>query len=131
MTNELLAARLTAGGHDIADSPIPAEDIAGLVQLIEEGVISSKIAKEVFDRMWAGEGTPAAVVEKHGLVQVTDTGAIEAVIDKLIAANPDKAEAVKEKPQAIGWFVGQVMRETGGKANPAAVNDILRAKLGG
>ena len=79
--------------------------------------------------MWAGEGTPKAVVEKHGLVQVTDTGALESVIDALLAANPDKAAAVKEKPQALGWFVGQVMKETQGKANPAAVNDILRARL--
>jgi aspartyl-tRNA(Asn)/glutamyl-tRNA(Gln) amidotransferase subunit B len=93
-------------------------------------VISSKIAKEVFEHMWAGEGAPKAVVEARGLVQVTDTGAIEAVVDKLIAANPDKAAAVKEKPQAIGWFVGQVMKETGGKANPAAVNAILKARLG-
>ncbi|MGE5501615.1 MAG: Asp-tRNA(Asn)/Glu-tRNA(Gln) amidotransferase GatCAB subunit B, partial [Ignavibacteriales bacterium] len=104
--------------------------IAALVELIEKGTISSKIAKEVFERMWAGEGKPAEIVEKHGLVQVTDTGAIEAIVDKLIAANPGQAEAVKAKPQAIGWFVGQVMRETGGKANPAAVNEILKAKLG-
>jgi aspartyl-tRNA(Asn)/glutamyl-tRNA(Gln) amidotransferase subunit B len=127
-TNELLA-RLAKSGQDIENSPIPPQDIAGLVALIETGVISSKIAKEVFDRMWAGEGAPQQVVDKHGLVQVTDTGAIEAVVDALIAANPDKAAAVKEKPQAIGWFVGQVMKETGGKANPAAVNAILRAKL--
>jgi aspartyl-tRNA(Asn)/glutamyl-tRNA(Gln) amidotransferase subunit B len=128
-TNELLA-RLSKDGHEIEQSPIPAEDIGGLVKLIEDGVISSKIAKEVFDHMWAGEGTPAAIVEKHGLVQVTDTSAIEAIVDRLIAANPGQAEAVKAKPQAIGWFVGQVMRETGGKANPAAVNQILQAKLG-
>lgn len=80
--------------------------------------------------MWAGEGAPAEIVEKQGLKQVTDTGALEAAVDRLIAANPDKAEAVKAKPQAIGWFVGQVMKETGGKANPAAVNAILQAKLG-
>jgi aspartyl-tRNA(Asn)/glutamyl-tRNA(Gln) amidotransferase subunit B len=80
--------------------------------------------------MWAGEGRPAQIVEKRGLVQINDTGAIEAAIDALIAANPDKAEAVKEKPQAIGWFVGQVMKETGGKANPATVNELLRSKLG-
>ena len=128
-TNELLA-RLAAGGHDITESPIPAADIAGLVELIENGTISSKIAKQVFDLMWAGEGTPAQVVEKHGLVQVTDTGAISAAIDKIMAANPDKVAAVADKPQALGWFVGQVMRETGGKANPAAVNEILKAKLG-
>jgi len=128
-TNELLA-RLAAAGLDIAQSPIPAADIAGLVELIETGVISSKIAKEVFDHMWAGEGTPAQVVEKHGLVQVTDTGAISTAIDEIMAANPDKVAAVADKPQALGWFVGQVMRATGGKANPAAVNEILKAKLG-
>ena len=125
-----LMGRLGKDGLEITASPIPAADIAGLVELIEKGTISSKIAKTVFDHMWAGEGAPAAIVDKHGLVQITDTGAIEAAVDALIAANPDKAEAVKEKPQAIGWFVGQVMKETGGKANPAAVNEILKAKLG-
>jgi aspartyl-tRNA(Asn)/glutamyl-tRNA(Gln) amidotransferase subunit B len=125
-----LMGRLSKDGHEIDESPIPAEDIAGLVELIEKGTISSKIAKEVFDRMWAGEGRPAAIVEKHGLVQVTDTGAIEKAVDEIIAANPDKVEAAKAKPQAVGWFVGQVMKATGGKANPAAVNDILKAKLG-
>jgi len=129
VTNELLS-KLSAGGHEIATSPLPPEDIAQLVELIENGTISSKIAKEVFEHMWAGEGRPAEIVEKRGLVQINDTGAIEAAIDKLIAANPDKAEAVKEKPQAIGWFVGQVMKETGGKANPATVNELLRSKLG-
>jgi aspartyl-tRNA(Asn)/glutamyl-tRNA(Gln) amidotransferase subunit B len=129
VTNELLA-RLSTHGHEISASPLPASDIAQLVELIETGVISSKIAKEVFEHMWAGEGRPAQIVEARGLVQINDTGAIEAAIDKLIAANPDKAEAVKEKPQAIGWFVGQVMKETGGKANPATVNDLLKAKLG-
>ncbi len=99
-------------------------------QLIEDGVISSKIAKEVFERMSAGEGNPAAIVEAHGLVQVTDTGELESLADRIIAANPDKAEQVKARPQALGWFVGQMMRETGGKANPAAVNAILQAKLG-
>ncbi len=93
-------------------------------------MISSKIAREVFDHMWAGEGEPGAIVEARGLRQVSDTGALESMIEAIIAANPDKAEAVKTKPQAIGWFVGQVMRETGGKANPAAVNAILKAKLG-
>ena len=99
-------------------------------QLIEDGVISSKIAKEVFERMAQGEGSPKAIVEAHGLVQMNDTGALEAAIDAIIAANPDKAEAVKTRPQAIGWFVGQVMKETGGKANPASVNEILKARLG-
>ena len=129
VTNELLS-KLSAGGHEIAASPLPASDIAQLVELIENGTISSKIAKEVFEHMWAGEGRPAEIVEARGLVQINDTGAIEAAIDALIAANPDKASAVKEKPQAIGWFVGQVMKETGGKANPATVNELLRSKLG-
>jgi aspartyl-tRNA(Asn)/glutamyl-tRNA(Gln) amidotransferase subunit B len=80
--------------------------------------------------MWAGEGAPAAIVEKHGLVQVTDTGAIEAAVDKIIADNPGQVAAVKDKPQAIGWFVGQVMKATGGKANPGTVNELLRKKLG-
>ncbi len=110
--------------------PITADMLSEYHQLIEDGTISSKIAKEVFERMTAGEGSPKAIVEKHGLVQVSDTGALEAMVDALIAANPDKAAQVKDKPQAIGWFVGQLMRETGGKANPAALNDILKAKLG-
>jgi aspartyl-tRNA(Asn)/glutamyl-tRNA(Gln) amidotransferase subunit B len=129
VTNELLS-KLSANGHEIAASPLPSSDIAQLVELIENGTISSKIAKEVFEHMWAGEGRPSEIVEKRGLVQINDTGAIEAAIDALIAANPDKASAVKEKPQAIGWFVGQVMKETGGKANPATVNDLLKSKLG-
>ncbi|MEG1453027.1 Asp-tRNA(Asn)/Glu-tRNA(Gln) amidotransferase subunit GatB [Brevundimonas sp.] len=129
VTNEV-SARLTADNRDFSDNPLPSAHVAELVELIETGVISSKIAKEVFDYVWKGEGSPSEVVEKHGLKQVTDTGAIEKAVDDLIAANPDKAAAVAEKPQAIGWFVGQVMKATGGKANPAAVNDILKSKLG-
>ncbi len=129
VTNELLA-KLSAAGTAFPDSPLPSSDIAQLVELIENGTISSKIAKEVFEHMWAGEGRPAEIVEKRGLVQINDTGAIEAAIDELIGANPDKAAAVKDKPQAIGWFVGQVMKATGGKANPGTVNDLLKAKLG-
>ena len=127
--NDLLG-RLGKDGLEITASPISAADIGALVGLIEDGTISGKIARTVFEHMWDGEGAPAAIVEKHGLVQITDTGAIETAVDALIAANPDKAAAVKDKPQAIGWFVGQVMKETGGKANPAAVNEILKAKLG-
>jgi aspartyl-tRNA(Asn)/glutamyl-tRNA(Gln) amidotransferase subunit B len=129
VTNEL-SARLAADHLDFGQSPVPASHVAQLVELIETNVISSKIAKEVFDHVWNGEGSPAEVVEKHGLKQVTDTGAIERAIDEIIAANPDKAAGVAEKPQSLGWFVGQVMKATGGKANPAAVNDILKAKLG-
>jgi aspartyl-tRNA(Asn)/glutamyl-tRNA(Gln) amidotransferase subunit B len=128
VTNDL-AARLTAGGLDIADSPIKPDGIAELVQLIEEGVISSKIAKDVFERMWAGEGRAGEVVEKQGLRQVSDTGELAAIIDKLIAENPGQAAQVKEKPQAIGWFVGQIMKATGGKANPGVINQMLKDKL--
>ncbi|MGH6957830.1 MAG: Asp-tRNA(Asn)/Glu-tRNA(Gln) amidotransferase subunit GatB [Caulobacteraceae bacterium] len=130
VANELLG-HLAKDGLEIGESPIPASDIAGLVELVETDVISSKIAREVFEHMWAGEGRPAEIVEKRGLRQVSDTGALEAMIGALIAANPGQAEAVKAKPQAIGWFVGQVMRQTAGKANPAAVNEILKRKLGG
>ena len=129
VTNEL-AAKLTAGGLDVENSPLKPDAIAELVALIEEGVISSKIAKDVFERMWAGEGRPREIVEKQGLQQVSDTGALEKIIEELIAANPGQAASVKEKPQAIGWFVGQVMKATGGKANPGAVNGLLKAKLG-
>jgi aspartyl-tRNA(Asn)/glutamyl-tRNA(Gln) amidotransferase subunit B len=129
VTNELLA-RLSKGGLDVEDSPISAADLAGLVRLLEEDVISSKIAREVFEHMWAGEGSAEAIVEARGLRQVSDTGALEALIDRLIDANPGQAAAVREKPQAVGWFVGQVMRETGGKANPGAVNAIIKSKLG-
>ena len=129
VTNEL-SARLAADNLDFSQSPLPAAHVAELVELIETNVISSKIAKEVFDYVWNGEGSPVEVVEKHGLKQVTDTGAIEKAVDEIIAANPDKAAAVAEKPQALGWFVGQVMKATGGKANPASVNEILKAKLG-
>ncbi|KRB44695.1 Asp-tRNA(Asn)/Glu-tRNA(Gln) amidotransferase subunit GatB [Phenylobacterium sp. Root700] len=129
VTNEL-AAKLTAGGLDITDSPLKPDVIAELVSLIEEDVISSKIAKDVFERMWAGEGRPREIVEKQGLQQVSDTGALEKIIEDLIAANPGQADSVKEKPQAIGWFVGQVMKATGGKANPGTVNQLLKSKLG-
>jgi aspartyl-tRNA(Asn)/glutamyl-tRNA(Gln) amidotransferase subunit B len=129
VANELLG-HLAKDGLEITESPLAPADIAGLVELIETDVISSKIAREVFEHMWAGEGTAAAIVEARGLRQVSDTGALEAMIDALITANPGQAEQVKTKPQAIGWFVGQVMRQTAGKANPASVNAILKAKLG-
>ena len=129
VTNELLA-RLAKNDLDIEESPISSADLSGLVRLLETDVISSKIAREVFEHMWAGEGSPDAVVEARGLRQVSDVGALETLIDRLIEANPDQAAAVREKPQAVGWFVGQVMRETGGKANPGSVNAIIRSRLG-
>ena len=129
VTNELLA-RLAKHGLEIEESPIDSADLAGLVRLLEEDVISSKIAREVFEHMWAGEGGAEQVVEARGLRQVSDAGALEALIDRLIDANPDQAAAVRAKPQAVGWFVGQVMRETGGKANPGSVNKIIKSRLG-
>jgi aspartyl-tRNA(Asn)/glutamyl-tRNA(Gln) amidotransferase subunit B len=115
---------------ELSQSPVTASALGGLIALISDNTISGKIAKDVFARMISGEGEAAAIVEKHGLKQVTDTGAIEKVVDEIIAANPDQVAKVKDKPQTLGWFVGQVMKASGGKANPQAVNDILKAKLG-
>ncbi|WP_300392461.1 Asp-tRNA(Asn)/Glu-tRNA(Gln) amidotransferase subunit GatB [Henriciella sp.] len=115
---------------ELADSPVSAVQLGELIDLISDDTISGKIAKDVFARMIDGEGSPGEIVEKHGLKQVTDTGAIEAIVDEIIAANPEQAESVKEKPKAMGWFVGQVMKASGGKANPQAVNQILKSKLG-
>ena len=129
VTQELFGY-LNKEGLELADSPVSAEALGGLIALISDETISGKIAKDVFARMIAGEGEAAAIVEKHGLKQVTDTGAIEKVVDEIIAANPEQVEKVKDRPQTLGWFVGQVMKASGGKANPKAVNDILKAKLG-
>lgn len=129
ITGELFGA-LNKMGKDIAQSPISAAHIGELVGLISDQTISGKIAKDVFALMLeTGEG-PARIVEQRGLRQVTDTGAIEAAIDAVIAANPAKVDEVKAKPKLMGWFVGQVMAKTQGKANPQAVNDLLKARLG-
>ena len=129
VTQELFGY-LNKEGLELAQSPVSADSLGGLIALISDDTISGKIAKDVFARMIAGEGEAAAIVEKHGLKQVTDTGAIEKVVDEIIAANPEQVAKVKDKPQTLGWFVGQVMKASGGKANPKAVNDILKAKLG-
>ena len=131
MINELLGA-LNKDGKNITDSPVSAEQLGELLSLISDNTISGKIAKDVFGLMFEGEetGSPAEIVEKRGLKQVTDTGAIEAVIDEIMAANPKQVEQVKEKPKTMGWFVGQVMQKTDGKANPQAVNELLKKKLG-
>jgi aspartyl-tRNA(Asn)/glutamyl-tRNA(Gln) amidotransferase subunit B len=126
--NELFG-RLNKEGQDIAQSPVSAKQLGGLVDLIVSGVISGKIAKDLFEILWTEGGDPAEIVEKRGMKQVTDTGAIEKAVDEILAANPDKAEQAKLKPNLLGWFVGQVMKASGGKANPAAVNDILKKKL--
>lgn len=129
VTQELFGY-LNKEGLELSQSPVSAASLGGLISLISDGTISGKIAKDVFARMIAGEGEAAAIVETHGLKQVTDTGAIEKVVDEIIAANPEQVAKVKDKPQTLGWFVGQVMKASGGKANPQAVNDILKAKLG-
>ena len=125
-----LAARLNRDGLDITSSPVSAAQIGAIIDLIADGTISGKIAKDLFEILWSEGGDPKAVVEARGLKQVTDTGAIEKVVDDIIAANPDKVEQVKVKPTLAGWFVGQIMKASGGKANPQAVNEILKRKLG-
>jgi len=127
--NELFG-RLNKEGVVIGTSPVSADQLAAIVDLIGEGTISGKIAKDLFEIVWEEGGDPRAVVEARGMKQVTDLSAIEKVVDEIIAANPDKVTQVKAKPQLIGWFVGQVMKSSGGKANPQAVNDLLKAKLG-
>jgi len=114
----------------LSDSPVSARQLGGLIDLIADDTISGKIAKTVFEKMIETGDDPADIVEREGLKQVTDTGAIEKVVDEIIAANPEQAAAVRDKPKAMGWFVGQVMKATGGKANPGAVNKLLKAKLG-
>ena len=125
-----LAGRLNKEGKSIDASPVSAVQLGAIIDLIGERTISGKIAKEVFEIVWSEGGEPAEIVEARGLRQVTDTGAIEKTVDEIIAANPDKVEGVKAKPAMLGWFVGQVMKSSGGKANPQAVNAILRQKLG-
>jgi len=125
-----LAARLNKDGKEIAASPVSADQLGAIIDLIGDGTISGKIAKDLFEIVWNEGGDPRQVVEARGLKQVTDTGAIEKVVDDIIAANPDKVEQVKLKPTLAGWFVGQIMKASGGKANPQAVNDILKKKLG-
>ena len=127
--NELFG-RLNKEGRDITDSPVNAEQLAAIIDLIGEGTISGKIAKDLFEIVWQEGGDPRALVESRGMKQVTDLSAIEKVVDDIIAANPDKAAQVKDKPQSLGWFVGQVMKASGGKANPQSVNDLLKSKLG-
>src|ERR1700758_4961463 len=127
--NELFG-RLNKEGRDISASPVSAEQLGAIVELIGEGTISGKIAKDLFEIVWNEGGDPRALVESRGLKQVTDLSAIEKVVDDIIAANPDKVTQAKSKPQALGWFVGQGMKSSGGKANPQAVNDLLKSKLG-
>ncbi|WP_428029927.1 Asp-tRNA(Asn)/Glu-tRNA(Gln) amidotransferase subunit GatB [Ancylobacter sp.] len=127
-----VSAFANASGLSVYETHITPVQIAGLVDLIADGTISGKIAKDVLAIIIAEDkdGDPRVIVEARGMKQVTDTGAIEAAVDAIIAANPDKVAQVLAKPTMLGWFVGQVMKQTGGKAAPQVVNDLLKAKLG-
>ena len=127
--NELFG-RLKKDDCDITDSPVTPAQLGGIIDLIAKGDISGKIAKDLFEIVYSEGGDPAEIVEARGMKQVTDTGAIEAAVDQIIAENPAQVEKAQANPKLAGWFVGQVMKATGGKANPKAVNDIVQQKLG-
>ena len=125
-----LAGRLNKEGKGIAASPVSAAQLGAMLDLIADGTISGKIAKDLFEVVWSEGGDPRAIVTARGMKQVTDMSAIEQIVDDIVAKNPDKVAQAKEKPQLVGWFVGQVMKASGGKANPQAVNELLQKKLG-
>ena len=127
--NELFG-RLKKEAADITASPVSPAQLGGIVDLIASDAISGKIAKDVFEIAYTTGRDPAEIVETDGLKQVTDTGAIEAAVDRIIAENPAQVEKAKANPKLAGWFVGQTMKATGGKANPKAVNEIVSARLG-
>ena len=128
ITGEYFAA-MNKLDFSIVDSPVSIDNLSKLIKLIEENIISTRIAKDVFEIMLENNEDPEEIVEREGLKQVSDSGELEKIIDNIIANNPDQVEAVKLKPKLIGWFVGQVMKETNGKANPKLVNDLLNDKL--
>ena len=126
--NELFG-RLKKDDCDISESPVTPAQLGGIIDLISKGEISGKIAKDVFEIVYSEGGEPAQIVDSRGLKQVTDTGAIEAAVDQVIADNPAQVEKAKANPKLAGWFVGQVMKATGGKANPKVVNELVATKL--
>jgi aspartyl-tRNA(Asn)/glutamyl-tRNA(Gln) amidotransferase subunit B len=126
--NELFG-RINKEGHAIVASPVSADQLGAILDLIQRGDISGKIAKDLFDIVYTEGGDPAEIVEARGMRQVTDTAAIEAEVDRVIADNPAQVEKARSNPKLAGWFVGQVMKATGGKANPKAVNEIVARKL--
>jgi aspartyl-tRNA(Asn)/glutamyl-tRNA(Gln) amidotransferase subunit B len=126
--NELFG-RLKKDDCDISESPVTPAQLGGIIDLISKGEISGKIAKDVFEIVYSEGGEPAQIVDSRGLKQVTDTGAIEAAVDQVIADNPAQVEKAKANPKLVGWFVGQVMKATGGKANPKVVNELVATKL--
>jgi aspartyl-tRNA(Asn)/glutamyl-tRNA(Gln) amidotransferase subunit B len=125
-----LTGRLNKEGKDILAAPISAAQLGAILDMIAAGTISGKIAKDVFDIVWSKGGDPHQIVKEGGMEQVTDLSAIEKVVGDIVGANPDKAEQAKANPKLLGWFVGQVMKASGGKANPQAVNELLKRKLG-
>jgi aspartyl-tRNA(Asn)/glutamyl-tRNA(Gln) amidotransferase subunit B len=125
-----LAGRLNKEGKDIAASPVNETQLGAILDLIADGTVSGKIAKDVFEIVWNEGGDPRAIVETRGLRQVTDISALEKLVDGIMAANSDKVGDAKSNPKAIGWFVGQVMKASGGRANPQAVNVLLKKRLG-
>jgi aspartyl-tRNA(Asn)/glutamyl-tRNA(Gln) amidotransferase subunit B len=128
--NELLGG-LNKDGKNLDESPVSAEQLGGLIALISNNTISGKIAKDVFAEMMATGKDAAAIVEEKGLKQITDTGAIEKIVDEVIAENPDNVAAYRGgKDKLFGFFVGQVMKKSAGKANPDLINELLKKKLG-
>jgi aspartyl-tRNA(Asn)/glutamyl-tRNA(Gln) amidotransferase subunit B len=125
-----LAGRLNREGADISASPMSPMQLGAIIDLVAESTISGKIAKDVFEIVWSEGGDPRAIVETRGLKQLTDLGALENLVDEIIAKNPDKVADARANPKAIGWFVGQVMKASGGKANPQAVNELLKRRIG-
>jgi aspartyl-tRNA(Asn)/glutamyl-tRNA(Gln) amidotransferase subunit B len=128
LNNEVLG-RLNRDGLGITQSPVSASANNAIIRMMGDGTISGKLAKDLLDIVWSEGGDPVQIVEQRGMKQVTDTSAIEKAVEAVIAANPDKVEEIKAKPKLAGWFVGQVMKQTGGKANPAAVNAVLKTRL--
>jgi aspartyl-tRNA(Asn)/glutamyl-tRNA(Gln) amidotransferase subunit B len=124
-----LAGRLNKEGLAIASSPVSASQLGAILDLMASGTISGKIAKDLFEIVWTEGGDPRALVETRGMAQVTDLSAIEAMVDEIVARNPDKVAQAKARPAVVGWFVGQVMKASAGKANPSAVNELLKRKL--
>ena len=125
-----LAGRLNKEGKAITASPVSAAQLGAILDLLAGNTISGKIAKDVFEIVWTEGGDPHAIVEARGLKQLTDVSAIKKLVDDIIARNPDKVANAKTNPKAVGWFVGQVMKASGGKANPQAVNDLLKKRIG-
>jgi len=125
-----LAGRLNKEGKGITASPVSAAQLGAILDLLAGNTISGKIAKDVFEIVWTEGGDPHAIVEARGLKQLTDLSAIEKLVDDILARNPDKVADAKTNPKAVGWFVGQVMKASGGKANPQAVNDLLKKRIG-